>query len=231
MHVSIYIYICIYIYIYIHTHIYIYIQYIIIYIYIYIHIHTCVYIYIYIYIERERERAGWFLFLARRCLFGLRSHSPCPLGAPQQCFEQRAESSTTAHPVTCLLYGLWGVSLVWMEVPCVVLWRTEPLGCGVLIPPEAWSWLTPNPPRLGLEPRSSCIWEPGYLQLLASAKKTHLWREEDPRENDSAIVHAHVYPYGWGLHWWEPPLQLNSIPRSKEPRSFESKFRNHSLRN
>ena len=47
--------------------------------------------------------------------------------------------------------------LVLTEFPCVVLWRPEALDCRVLIPPEAWSWLTRNPPSVGLEPRTSCI--------------------------------------------------------------------------
>ena len=47
--------------------------------------------------------------------------------------------------------------LVLTEFPCVVLWRPEALDCRVPIPPEAWSWLTRNPPSVGLEPRTSCI--------------------------------------------------------------------------
>jgi len=42
--------------------------------------------------------------------------------------------------------------LVLTEFPCVVLWRPEALDCRVLIPPEAWSWLSRNPPSVGLEP-------------------------------------------------------------------------------
>jgi len=33
-----------------------------------------------------------------------------------------------------------------MELPCVMLWRPQALDCRALIPPEAWSWLTHNPP-------------------------------------------------------------------------------------
>ena len=35
-----------------------------------------------------------------------------------------------------------------MELPCVMLWRPEALDCRMLIPPEAWNGLTPNPPSL-----------------------------------------------------------------------------------
>ena len=38
--------------------------------------------------------------------------------------------------------------MVLTEFPCVVLWRPEALDCRVLIPPEAWSWLTRNPPSV-----------------------------------------------------------------------------------
>ena len=44
-----------------------------------------------------------------------------------------------------------------MELPYVVLWRPEALDSRVLIPPEAWSGLTRNPPSLGFEPQTSCI--------------------------------------------------------------------------
>ena len=44
-----------------------------------------------------------------------------------------------------------------MEFPCVVLWRPEALDCRVLIPPEAWNWLTRNPPSLGFKTETSCI--------------------------------------------------------------------------
>ena len=50
-------------------------------------------------------------------------------------------------------------------MPCVVLWGPEALDCSVLIPPEAWSWLTRNPHSLGFEPQTSCIWEPIATEL------------------------------------------------------------------
>ena len=34
-----------------------------------------------------------------------------------------------------------------------------PLDCRVLIPPETWNGLTRNPPSLGFETQTSCIWE------------------------------------------------------------------------
>ena len=56
--------------------------------------------------------------------------------------------------------GLGGVFLVRMEFPCAVFWRPEALDGRVLIPPEAWSGLIPDPPCLGLEPQTFCISEP-----------------------------------------------------------------------
>ena len=49
-------------------------------------------------------------------------------------------------------------------MPCAVLWRPGALDCRVLIPPEAWNGLTRTPPpHVGIESRTSCIWEPTLL--------------------------------------------------------------------
>ena len=50
-------------------------------------------------------------------------------------------------------------------MPGVVLWRLEALYCRVLIPPGTWRGLARNPPSLGLEPQTSCIWGPVLNQL------------------------------------------------------------------
>ena len=57
------------------------------------------------------------------------------------------------------------ICVVRTELPCAVLWRLEAPDCRALIPPEAWNWLTRNPPSLGFGPQTSCIWEPTLNQL------------------------------------------------------------------
>ena len=63
------------------------------------------------------------------------------------------------------VFGLGGFCLVQVEFLCVVLWRPEALDCRALIAPEAWHWPSRNPPSLGFEPQTSCIWEPSLNQL------------------------------------------------------------------
>ena len=43
--------------------------------------------------------------------------------------------------------------------------QPEALDCTLLVPPEAWSGLTPDPPNVIFEPRTSCIREPTLSQL------------------------------------------------------------------
>jgi len=83
-----------------------------------------------------------------------------PLGLPSgpgsfTSADKRIGSGQPQRPL--LLFGLGGVFSVQMDLPCMVLWGPEALHCRELIPPEAWNGLTPNPPSVGFEPRTSCI--------------------------------------------------------------------------
>ena len=68
------------------------------------------------------------------------------------------------------------VLLVRMESPRAVLWRPEALDCREPIPPEAWSWLTRNPPSLGnLGPPACRSLATGLLVQLRSTRHLALF--------------------------------------------------------
>ena len=87
--------------------------------------------------------------------------------------------------------------MVLAEFPCVVLWRPEALDCRVLIPPEAWNGLTPNPPSLGFEPRTSRIrvypsdnWAIGDTLLCSASYLLYTWiqKKYDRDSKDTAMI-------------------------------------------
>ena len=86
----------------------------------------------------------------------------CPM---KHATHESQRQSIPTVPVIWFVVWLGGVFLGLMELPCVMLWRPEARDCRVTIPPEAWNWLTRNPPSLGFEPRTSSIWEPTLNQL------------------------------------------------------------------
>ena len=93
-------------------------------------------------------------------------HLQAPLASPSMILDlpprrlaqvrqsERGELLKLTDLMFCLTRSTF---VVRMNCSFVVLWRPEALDCRVLIPPEAWNGLTPNTPRLGIEPRTSCI--------------------------------------------------------------------------